>query len=498
VAAFRDVPFALAKRFEPPQPAATWTGVRDAKYFGPGCKQGHPGKNPDVPVNQTEDCTRLNVFTPAGALGSVEGADDPRLLPVMVWFHGGGFKEGSSAGPFDLYDGSKLVQRHGVIVVSCNYRLGALGALVHEGGLEGNYGFLDQRACLRWVQAEIGAFGGDRTRVTAWGQSAGAQSVLLHMASNRSAGLFHRAVLESAPDLSLFTAHEARRLGAEVAKKAGCAHTSATATAECLRTIDVDALQSAASAAEASLFGELSSLSLARPTASFLPFKPHVDGTDLTEQPFAALVAGRAPAAVPTLIGFNHDEMWALMSGLPGWVGKLGVGAALSALFGLPTAVRATKHYEKLYPSDESSAALKILTDYIFTCSSQAVALALPSPSFVYQYNHIDSFGPELFGRFGLAQCASRACHEAEIPLVFGNMGPASFNISLTPDEAAISATLQAAVTAVAKGGAPVGWPPFTSAARRGLVINQTAAAVPLGEAANVCTAIWDRSGYVH
>ena len=129
----------------------------------------------------------------------------------MVWWHGGGFQEGSSIGPFELYDGTEMARQHDVLVVSCNYRLGALGALVHAGGINGNFGYYDQRACLRWVQAEIQAFGGDASNVTVWGQSAGAQSIVLHMASNGSAGLFHRAVLESPPDISLFTATDAAR-----------------------------------------------------------------------------------------------------------------------------------------------------------------------------------------------------------------------------------------------------------------------------------------------
>merc|ERR1719230_2522695 len=110
-------------------PAAAWTGVRDASSYGAGCKQGHPSAhNPDVPKNQSEDCTRLNVFTPATAIGTPAAA-----LPVMVWWHGGAYKEGSSMGPYGLYDASQIVARDNVVVVTCNYRLGVFGALVHSG-----------------------------------------------------------------------------------------------------------------------------------------------------------------------------------------------------------------------------------------------------------------------------------------------------------------------------------------------------------------------------
>ena len=262
VASFRDVPFARAGRFEAPRLPAAWPGIRDASAFGVGCKQGHPDSNPDVPKNQSEDCQRLNVFMPATSL------KPSVLLPVLVWWHGGAFKEGSSFGPFDLYEGIHIVAAGSVVVVSCNYRIGALGALSHEGGMGGNYGFLDQRACLQWVQREIHSFGGDAGRVTVWGESAGAQSIYFHMASPGSVGLFHAAVLESSPDLSLFEAKEAYALGRASAKRLGCRnHTDAEVVA-CLRTADVDALLRAADEASTELFTEIGTLQLHHITAS--------------------------------------------------------------------------------------------------------------------------------------------------------------------------------------------------------------------------------------
>ena len=497
VASFRDVPFATAIRFEAPKPAAAWKGVRDASRFGVGCAQGRSSHNPDVPKNQTEDCTRLNIFTPVSAVGAA-----PKL-PVMVWWHGGGFKEGSSMGPFDLYDGSKMVHAHGVVIVSCNYRLGVFGALVHDGGITGNQGFLDQRSCLQWVKAEIGAFGGDPDSVTIWGQSAGAQSVFLHMASAGSAGLFHRAIFESSPDLSLFEAKDAARLGHEVAKKLNCDKKSDPETIACMRAADADALWSAADAAASYWLTDITTISLSHPTASFLPFKPNVDGIDFVEQPFATILSGNAPGAVPSIIGFNHDEMWALLDSFPSWFRGLEVQAALAILYGLPTAVRAWEHYSKAYPKhDDKDVSLKVLTDYIFTCSSQAMALKMPQ-AYVYQWNHHDSFGPTVWAKFGLAQCAHLACHETEIPLVFGNMGPAELNISFTPAERELSKVFMQSFTDLAKGRAPTGssgavWPLYDATNRSGLAINETAVPGSLGVAASVCADIWDKAGYLH
>ena len=490
-ASFLDVPFATAERFTPPKPPPSWSGIRDAQEYGPGCMQHHPGSNPDVPVNQTEDCTRLNVFAPVDAFtpGAV------KKYPVMVWWHGGAYKEGSSFGPFDLYDGRNLSSAYGVIVVTCNYRLDVFGALVHDGGIDGNFGFLDQRACLEWVRDEIGHFGGDATSVTAWGQSAGAQSVFLHMASPGSKGLFHRAILESAPDLSLFDAKEAARMGRAFAKELGCKNRTDAETIACMKAASAADVVHAADKTQSNFFSIVETLSLKHPTSSFLPFKPNIDGTVLPENPLQALLEGRAPAAVPALIGFNHDEMWALLDSLPSWVKNLEVQAALAILFGLGTATRAWEHYKGL--GDDLSIVSKVLTDYMFTCSSQALAAALPDPTFVYQFNHLDSFGPSLFGKFNLAQCEHRACHMAEIPFIFGNTGPASFNVSFTPAEEALRARLMGAFTNFAKAG-DAGWVAFNASARGGLRINQTAVEGPLGAAGQVCPEVWDKTGYYH
>ena len=293
---------------------------------------------------------------------------------------------------------------------------------MHAGGLGGNYGFLDQRACLQWVQDEIHNFGGDAGNVTIWGQSAGAQSGWFHMTSPGSRGLFHRAILESAPDLSLFEAKDAAKLGAEVAKLLNCTTGSSADVIACLRAADLGAVISAASKAEGAVGTILGTLSLKHPTASFLPFKPNIDGVEFTDQPFNTLLTNSS-GTVPTLLGFNHDEMWALMSKLPKWVKGLEVEAGLVALFGLKAGPAAWKYYSKLYPGDVTSAVVKILTDYVFTCAGQRAALALPT-TYVYQNNHFDSFAPTLFTKFGIPQCATdgRVCHMAEIPFVFGNV----------------------------------------------------------------------------
>jgi len=190
-AVFLGVPYAAppvgALRWRPPEPHAAWTETRAATEFGPSCVQ-------DYDIGPTsEDCLTLNIW--AGEWPSTE----PKA--VMVWFHGGGDTSGGTN--MRGYWGDSLA-RHGVIVVTVNYRLGPIGFLAlpelsaeASYGGSGNYGLMDQIAALKWVQDNIAAFGGDPTRVTAWGQSAGGQNVERMMVSPLSEGLFQRAIIES-------------------------------------------------------------------------------------------------------------------------------------------------------------------------------------------------------------------------------------------------------------------------------------------------------------
>ncbi|MGN6176819.1 MAG: carboxylesterase/lipase family protein, partial [Streptosporangiaceae bacterium] len=196
VGEFLGIPYAAPPignlRWRPPAAAASWHGVRDATQFGPSCPQALTG-NPLLPPGPiSEDCLYLNVYAPA------VNSDDQGGRPVLVWIHGGGLVQDGARD----YDGSELAA-DGVVVVTINYRLGALGFLAHPalasrpGGAAGNYGLMDQQAALRWVQRNIARFGGDPDNVTIAGQSAGGLSVLAQMVSPGARGLFQRAIVES-------------------------------------------------------------------------------------------------------------------------------------------------------------------------------------------------------------------------------------------------------------------------------------------------------------
>ena len=191
---FTGIPFAAPPtgdlRWRPPAPEQPWEGVKETRVFSPACPQPVAA---DPTLNMSEDCLYLNVWTPA------KTGDEK--LPVMVFFYGGAF--GKIAGSMPLYNGTALAEK-GVVVVTTNYRVGALGFLAHPEldrespyNVSGNYGLLDQIAAMLWVRRNIGAFGGDPSRVTIFGQSAGGESILIHLVSPQSKGLFSQAVVES-------------------------------------------------------------------------------------------------------------------------------------------------------------------------------------------------------------------------------------------------------------------------------------------------------------
>lgn len=272
-------------RWVDPQSVETWSDVRDATRFAPACPQTGVSMPGEAPSLTDEDCLYLNIWAPDAA-----GPDGPSR-PVIVWIPGGGLTNGSTSIP--LYDGAALAQR-GVVVVTVAYRLGVLGFLAHpeltvesgKGG-SGNYGLMDQIAALEWVRDNIAAFGGDPRRVTVAGQSAGATSVSILMASPRARGLFHRAIGQSGglfEPLAL-----APRYLLENAETDGAAYGAALGapTLAQLRSLPVDRF-------------------LGDGRADVL-IHPVIEPRVLPEPPYEAFRAGRH-SDVPLLVGFNAEE----------------------------------------------------------------------------------------------------------------------------------------------------------------------------------------------
>ena len=238
---FKGLRYAAApvgeRRWQPPQPLAPWVGTRDAQDFGLACMQ-KPGLSIESgagdPGAMGEDCLTLNVWTP--------DASPATKLPVMVWIHGGALVFGSGRVPG--YDGAALARR-GAVVVTLNYRLAALGFFAHPAiagkpGSPVNFGLLDQIAALQWVQRNIAAFGGDPDRVTIFGQSAGAQSVLALFASPLAKGLFQQGIAQSPYGIPSHTRTKARATAGGIATALGLKGEAATAAE--LRALPAEAI----------------------------------------------------------------------------------------------------------------------------------------------------------------------------------------------------------------------------------------------------------------
>ncbi|MEB0200416.1 carboxylesterase/lipase family protein [Cryobacterium sp. 5I3] len=324
VRAWRGIPYAAAPvgplRFRAPQPPAAWPGVRDATDWGPVSPQSHKGQfngaRPDIP--QDEDCLNLNVIAPDAPV------DPGALRPVMVFIHGGAYSVGSSREV--PTQGEGLVRRGGILYVSLNYRLGALGYLdfssysTPERPFESNLGLRDQAAALAWVRDNIRFFGGDPDAVTLFGESAGGNAVTTLMTVPSAHGLFQRAIAQSAPPNAVYppalTAEWARDFVSILAARAtadGIARVPEHAGQDALADAGPDALgQSRAlllDASPARLAAATMELTVRAPDQypGTIPLSPVIDGDFLPERPLDAFRDGRA-ARIPLIIGTNARE----------------------------------------------------------------------------------------------------------------------------------------------------------------------------------------------
>jgi para-nitrobenzyl esterase len=364
---FRGIPYAAAPvgdlRWRPPQRRARWTTTLDATQFANHCPQsaGVFGRASD-----TEDCLFLNVFVPrARAHG---------LRPVMVWIHGGGLVTGES----DDYDAARLAAQGNVVVVTINYRLGALGFLAHPAlttesadHASGNYGLMDQQEALRWVRRNIFLLGGDPFRVTIFGESAGGLSVHAQLASPAAHGLFQRAIVQSgAYQLTQPSLAAAEAAGTAFAAGAGCADPSAA----CLRAVAVAQL-------------------LATQAAGLGAATPVIDGKVLTQSIAAAFATGQFNR-VPVVEGSNRDEsriFVALAELVNGPLPADAYPAAVQATLGIPAAVVPlviAQYPLAAFPSP-ALALSALATDATFACNARFAAQQLSKfvPTFAYEFN---------------------------------------------------------------------------------------------------------------
>lgn len=445
IGVFRGIPYAEApvghRRFAAPVPRSPWTGELDATRFGAVSMQ------PDSPMVlpddvHSEDCLTLNVWAPSAAASS--GAPG---LPVMVWFHGGGFTAGSSSFPW--YDGAHLASR-GVVVVTVNYRLGPLGFLHLEpfGGEEfagaANNGLADQTLSLRWVRDHIAAFGGDAERVTVFGESAGAISVSCHLAMPTSTGLFRRAIAQSGSASLVHPSEVGESVAQQVMDHLGVHRNNPAG----LRDLP------------ASAFVDVQPYVRPHDGAALpLPFGPTVDGQILRIDPLTAIEAGSA-VGVDLIVGTNLDEM-DLFIVLAQFMGqaeavdssllqKLLTKAIASRGIESPVSEVVAVYRRRLGDVSEQAVWSAIASDLMFRVPAMAMADAQREHAEVrsYLYTHRSTGFGGLLG----------AAHSLEIPFVFENStayGVEILNGDLTPERTVFAEQLADAWTAFVINGDP-------------------------------------------
>jgi para-nitrobenzyl esterase len=436
VLSWKGIPYAAPPvgilRWRVPQAVQSWIGMKETLKFGPACMQ-----TDNVP--KSEDCLTLNVWRPANA---------SRPLPVMVWVHGGAMVHGgASSYPFDA------LAAKGVMLVSMNFRLGRFGYFAHPalgdespGDVRGNYGFMDQLAALRWVRSNIAGFGGDPGQVTIFGESAGGGSVLAHLVSPMSRGLFHRAIVQSpgmpgararvlpASDLST-----AEKMATEWGRSVGVTGEGEAALKQ-LRSLPVDRILEGVSSA-----ATLKALSIeTTPPGMAMSI---IDGRFLPEAPEAALAGGRQ-AVVPIIVGANDRELA---------IGTAGTKLELFYEFGADA-----KQARTLY-DPQANQTLEELRQQVFADRT----LVEPARHFA---NEMSRTGQTVWlYRFAYVSQAQRgqnmgALHAFEIPFTINAPGAFVGQSKVTPTDRAMAELISdywvsfASTTDPNGGGRPV-WP---------------------------------------
>ncbi len=430
---FGDVPYAAPPlpRWEPPRPPQPWTGVRDATVAGSRCPQlaTAPGTPHATAASLDEDCLTLDVTVPVGT------APDARL-PVLVWIHGGGFSAGAGAD----YDPRRLALA-GLVVVTINYRLGALGFLGLPGlAGSGTFGIQDQRAALGWVARNVAAFGGDPATVTIVGQSAGADGVCAQLASPAAAGLFHRAVLQSGGCAAGNLVETilpgtgpagdtwkplpvAERLGLDIAAGLGCGDL------DCLRALPVERLVG---------------------TPAY--WSPAVGTATLPDRPSDVLAT--APG-VPVLMGAVRDEGTLFTNTFTAGLDEETFRGFLAAASG-----ERARDAGRIYAPDGRSPARiwsDVVTDRAYACPTLTTAAALARRGPVHVYDFAVTGAPSPFAALPV-DLADGIAHGAEVPYLLDLVpGP-----SLTPDQRGVAAGLVDTWARFASTGDAPGLPAWT------------------------------------
>ncbi|XP_060039082.1 neuroligin-4, X-linked isoform X2 [Erinaceus europaeus] len=464
---FLGVPYASPptgeRRFQPPEPPSSWTGVRNATQFAAVCPQHLDERSllhDMLPIwftanldtlmtyvqDQNEDCLYLNIYVPT----EDDIHDQSNKKPVMVYIHGGSYMEGTA----NMIDGSVLASYGNVIVITVNYRLGILGFLsTGDQAAKGNYGLLDQIQALRWIEENVGAFGGDPKRVTIFGSGAGASCVSLLTLSHYSEGLFQKAVIQSGTALSSWAVnYQPAKYTRQLAERVGCGAADTAQLVECLRAKSPrELLQQAVT-----------------PATYHIAFGPVIDGDVIPDDPQILMEQGEF-LNYDIMLGVNQGEGFKFVDGLVD--GEDGVTPSdfdfsvsnfVDNLYGYPEGkdtLRETIKFmytdwaDKENPETRRKTLVALFTDHQWVAPAVATAdlhAQYGSPTYFYAfYHHCQS---------DMKPSWADSAHGDEVPYVFGipMVGPTElFSCNFSKNDVMLSAVVMTYWTNFAKTGDP-------------------------------------------
>jgi para-nitrobenzyl esterase len=458
--AFKGIPYASSMaRFSPPAKAEPWSGIRSSMNYGPVCPQvprADWGEDEEAWLYswddgvQSEDCLRINIWTPGITPGITPGNNDNRKRPVMLWLHGGGFTAGSSQ-ELKAYDGERLSRRGDVVVASVNHRLGALGFL-NLTGYTPNVGLLDLVAALEWIRDNISGFGGDAANVTIFGQSGGGGKVGALMAMPRAKGLFHRAAIQSGSIMRFATPEESAQLTAATLHELGLENSQT----EELKNIPAASIVDAANRANQRLLPEMNPAQV----WDRIGWEPVVDGAILPSHPFdpaAPLCSATVPLLVGTVLnefvtGIDNPKLDSLTEDIL---------REFAAKFGDPDRIIAAfrRANPRARPSDLVSliSATPLRRNAVRQAELKAAQGAAPAYLYLFAWQT-----PILDGR-------PRAFHGSELPFVFDNVDRCENMTGGGPEAHDLAARVSQAWINFAHTGNPnhhnlPKWPAYTAA----------------------------------
>ncbi|XP_066266333.1 crystal protein-like [Branchiostoma lanceolatum] len=421
-------------RWRPPRPYnRPWAPtVRDGTVPAPGCYQVNCKPGDDDPHFEcprdrklSEDCLYLNIFAPRKILNSTAAAK----LPILFWIYGGQYLSGS--GSAYVYDGRFLANKTNTIVVTFNYRLAAFGYLVAGHGDDaatGNYGLLDQVAALRWVKENIGSFGGDKNRVTVFGQSAGSDSVATLLINPKFADLFQQAIMLSVPSTIPHKSRwEAVRLGEHLAEKLNCSH----GDMKCLRSKNSSKLQ-----AGIDRMGTFFSNPY-RPLEAAMKWGPTVDGNLVPGATVDRFAKGHFQSK-PFIIGTTSEE--AILYVYPLYKKPLSSQVTLYEIYAEFLHLKAAdvaKEYRTEEPTSDYRPLLSsLVTDWVFKCPTRNIIRSAlkggDTNVWLYVFDHVWSF-PHSWDSD--EYCNGHVCHGEDVPFVFQTTKLPVTNMTMTAEE---------------------------------------------------------------